>query len=168
MPPSFGIAVLVLGGVLLLIAVVGGRFKLFGAEVTGEAGKGGRILAGAIGVLLILVALGSPQATPEFAQASGTSPAPNEGPTAIAASLATGTEANQRKESYPPSVRSKWLRECLDAGKSISQCQCFLEQFESRYSVTEYAALLVQIQTGDIPADYKAVREEIDTACADK
>ena len=33
MPPTVQMGLLVLGGILILIALVGGRFKLFGAEV---------------------------------------------------------------------------------------------------------------------------------------
>jgi len=46
MPTTLDIAFIVLGGVLLLVSVVGGRFKLFGAEVAGEAGRIGRLMAG--------------------------------------------------------------------------------------------------------------------------
>ena len=53
MPQSIPIAAFVLGGVLLLVSVVGGRFKIFGAEVSGVAGRSGRIVAGFAGCLLI-------------------------------------------------------------------------------------------------------------------
>lgn len=45
MPTSVTIGAFVLAAVLLLVGLVGGRFKLFGAEVSGEAGRAGRILA---------------------------------------------------------------------------------------------------------------------------
>jgi cytochrome c-type biogenesis protein CcmH/NrfG len=53
MPGTIPIAAFVLGAVLLLIAIVGGRFKIFGAEISGVAGRTGRIVAGLAGGLLI-------------------------------------------------------------------------------------------------------------------
>lgn len=53
MPESIPIASFVLGGVLLLIAVVGGRFKIFGAEVSEVVRGPGRFVAGVLGVILI-------------------------------------------------------------------------------------------------------------------
>lgn len=54
MPASLSIGAFVLGGVLLLIAILHGGFKLFGAEVSGNAGFIGRIIAFVAGVTLIL------------------------------------------------------------------------------------------------------------------
>jgi hypothetical protein len=58
MPSSVAIAAFVLGGVLLLVAVVGGKFKLFGAEVSGAANNPGRWVAGLLGCCLTVVGLG--------------------------------------------------------------------------------------------------------------
>jgi hypothetical protein len=63
MPQSISIAVLVLGGVLLLVAITGGKFKIFEAEVdSAVSSKLVRLISGAIGIVLITVAvtLGSP------------------------------------------------------------------------------------------------------------
>ena len=57
MPENIMIAAFVLGSVMLLISIVGGRFKIFGAEVSGVAGPTGRILAGVVGAILIGIGL---------------------------------------------------------------------------------------------------------------
>ncbi|MGH7467856.1 MAG: hypothetical protein ACRENP_07680 [Longimicrobiales bacterium] len=57
MPSNLAIGAFVLGGVLLLISVLRGGFKLFGAEVTGSAGGGGRVVAFVAGVALIVTGL---------------------------------------------------------------------------------------------------------------
>ena len=57
MPQSITIAAFVLGPVLLLIALLGGGFKIFGAEVPGKTGWGGRIVAGIAGTIFICVGL---------------------------------------------------------------------------------------------------------------
>jgi hypothetical protein len=56
MPASLTIGAFVLGGVLLLIAVLRGGFKLFGAEVSGTAGGGGRLIAFITGIVLLVTA----------------------------------------------------------------------------------------------------------------
>ena len=57
MPQSITIAAFVFGAVLLLIALVGGGFKIFGAEVSGSAGKVARSVAGLGGLALLCVGL---------------------------------------------------------------------------------------------------------------
>jgi|SRR5208283_4341899 len=57
MPQSITIAAFVFGAVLLLISLLGGGFKIFGAEVSGSAGKVGRLVAGVAGFILISVGL---------------------------------------------------------------------------------------------------------------
>jgi hypothetical protein len=65
MPSSVPIAAFVLGGVLLLVAILGGKFKLFGAEISEAAGKPARWFAGLLGCCLTIVGLGlsAPAAT---------------------------------------------------------------------------------------------------------
>ena len=58
MPNSIEIGLLVLGGVLLLVAVLGGKFKLWGAEIEGTTGRAGRIGALILGLVFIILALG--------------------------------------------------------------------------------------------------------------
>lgn len=69
MPQTLAIGAFVLGAVLLLIAVLKGGFKIFGAEVSSSAGTGGRLVAGVLGLVLIVVgfALGhqEPASKPE-------------------------------------------------------------------------------------------------------
>lgn len=57
MPPNLQIAALVLGAVFLLVAILGGRFKIFTAEVTGTASRAGRSIAGVVGIAIIAVSL---------------------------------------------------------------------------------------------------------------
>jgi hypothetical protein len=57
MSPSIMTAAFVLGAVLLLIAILRGSFKIFGAEVDGSAGRFGRIFAGFLGLILVCIGL---------------------------------------------------------------------------------------------------------------
>ncbi|HEX4133754.1 MAG TPA: hypothetical protein VHY84_03955 [Bryobacteraceae bacterium] len=58
MPQSIAIGLLVLGGVLLLIAILGGNFKIFGAEIGEKISSGPiRLLAGVLGIAFIFLAL---------------------------------------------------------------------------------------------------------------
>jgi len=57
MPESLTIAAFVFGAVLILLSLVGGEFKLYGAEVSGKASKFGRVVAFALGVGLIIMGL---------------------------------------------------------------------------------------------------------------
>jgi RNA polymerase sigma-70 factor (ECF subfamily) len=56
MPQTLAVSVFVFGAVLILIALLGGRFRVFGAEIMDTVGRVGRIIAGFAG-LLILVGL---------------------------------------------------------------------------------------------------------------
>jgi len=64
-------AAFVLGAVLLLIAFVGGSFKIFAAEISGSAGRLTRWTSGGLGLVLILIGLAfailelQPQPSPE-------------------------------------------------------------------------------------------------------
>jgi len=57
MPESLTIGAFVFGAVLILLSLVGGEFKLYGAEVSGKAGRLGRVVAFALGVMLIVFGL---------------------------------------------------------------------------------------------------------------
>ena len=60
MPQTVTIGAFVLGSVLILIAILGGRFKIFGAEISGTTGRIGRIVSGIAGTILVLLgAVGS-------------------------------------------------------------------------------------------------------------
>lgn len=123
MPQSITIAAFVFGAVLLLIAIVGGGFKIFGAEVSGSAGKGGRLGAGLAGVILLCVGLfgsfdktGAPSALPansnaqQKASAPTTTPAPSnlqpapqpaQNDSKFAANKATGTAGTDNSQEPP-------------------------------------------------------------------
>jgi hypothetical protein len=53
MPEHLSIAAFVFGAVLILLALVGGEFKLFGAEISGRTGRFGRALAFVLGIASI-------------------------------------------------------------------------------------------------------------------
>jgi hypothetical protein len=57
MPQSVSLAAFIFGAVLVLIAVLGGRFKIFGAEVTGTVSGPLRVVAGTVGVPLLAVGM---------------------------------------------------------------------------------------------------------------
>lgn len=54
MPQGITIAAFVLGSVFLLLALVGGGFKIFGAEISGKIGPLARAVAGVLGSILVL------------------------------------------------------------------------------------------------------------------
>ena len=78
MPQTVIIGAFVLGSVLGLIALLGGHFKIFGAEVSGGAGPGARAVAGIAGTALIAFGLyggQNPTANPDGgARAAPTTP----------------------------------------------------------------------------------------------
>lgn len=58
MPASIAIGLIVLGGVLLLVAILGGNFKIFGAEVGEKVSSGFiRLLSGVLGIAFVFLAL---------------------------------------------------------------------------------------------------------------
>lgn len=57
MPQSITIASFVFGAVLVLIAIVGGRFRIFGAEVSETVGRRGRVVAAVVGIVFIAIGL---------------------------------------------------------------------------------------------------------------
>jgi hypothetical protein len=57
MPNTVAVTVAVIGSVLILVAIVGGNVKIFGAEVSGKISNTSRWLAGVLGVSFISLAL---------------------------------------------------------------------------------------------------------------
>src|SRR5882762_9589230 len=57
MPQSTQIAAFILGAVLLLIALLGGGFSIFGAGVPGKVGTPGRLVAFVLSLIFIAVGL---------------------------------------------------------------------------------------------------------------
>jgi ABC-type transport system substrate-binding protein len=83
MPANLTLALVVVGAVLLLIALLGGQFKIFGAEVPGTVGRASRWMSGVAGVILLVagIYLGGglsreePKTTGETATTASKSPA---------------------------------------------------------------------------------------------
>lgn len=103
MDDPLNIAVFGFGAILLLIAVLNGQFKIYGAEISGGTGLVGRLVAGLLGLVLILFGLdrGGFLDSPEAAQlqsaptAAGAAPATEEPPAEASAETpaADATEA---------------------------------------------------------------------------
>lgn len=87
MPQSISIAAFVFGAVLLLIALLGGGFKIFGAEMPGKAGGVARAVAAFGGVIFLLVGIGG----------SMQEPAPAESPPTPMAKVSASVPAPQPK-----------------------------------------------------------------------
>jgi hypothetical protein len=92
MPQSITAAAFVLGAVLLLIAILHGSFKIFGAEVEGSTGRFGHIFAGFLGILLISIGL--------FGSLYKSSPQPSVVPPSPANATA-GQQQTRRPEPEP-------------------------------------------------------------------
>ena len=63
MPTSLSIAAFVLGAVLVLVSLLSGGFKLFGAEVSGTTGAGRKFVAFIVGIILIIVGFATDSAS---------------------------------------------------------------------------------------------------------
>ncbi len=57
MPSTIELALVVLGAILILISILGGKFKIFGADIEGTTGKFGRIVAFVLGLIFIFIAI---------------------------------------------------------------------------------------------------------------
>lgn len=119
MPTNLSIGFLVLGGVLVLVAVVGGHFKIFGAEISGRASAGGRWFAGVLGTLLIGVS------------AFGLALPPNVEP-----------------KSFSDATKQNVLTSCAASGATRTHCECALGKLEAAVSETELAAMETRISMG--------------------
>jgi hypothetical protein len=109
MPQSLSIGAFVFGAVLVLLSLVVGKFKLFGAEVDGTVGKAGRVIAFLFGVFLISTSLNLNHDQPS---PQGSSPQP-----ATTQTISNGGRADTasvvgpapREESpAPPSLTQKF------------------------------------------------------------
>ena len=106
MPQSIAIGLLALGGVLLLVAFTGGKFKIFGAEVDSAVSSASvRLLAGVLGVAFVVTALAQNKlgGTP-----SGQAPASNQpaSPSASAPVPGASSQASAPASSSAPSAAS--------------------------------------------------------------
>jgi len=146
MPPNLSIGAFVLGGVLLLLSVVSGGFKLFGAEVTGSAGRTGRVVAFMAGVVLIVTGflhdgpepptrVADPTASAPISQAPAVLPTA-ERQTPVVARLQTApaapaqtsrnTDATVRQSSNDPVLRVEWraaTQELMAIATSLSDAR---------------------------------------------
>ncbi len=57
MPENLPLTLVIVGAILLLIGLLGGQFKIFGAEVPGKVGRASRWISGFTGVVLIVVGI---------------------------------------------------------------------------------------------------------------
>lgn len=67
MPESLALGAFVLGAVLLLLSLINGGFKIFGAEVSGTTGTAGRLVAFVAGLIFLIVGFSytaEPSSTP--------------------------------------------------------------------------------------------------------
>ena len=129
MPQSITIAAFVLGAVLLLIALLGGNFKIFGAEVSGSAGQGPRTLAGGLGVLFIAIGLFGSLGSKSEAEQKGAPPTHEQGPTTGGS---RGSAQPPPVDPQPPPEAARPAREELPniAGE-------WRDEIGSRYQITQ-------------------------------
>src|SRR5689334_9964740 len=65
MPATVTIGAFVFGAVLLLLAIVGGGIKLFGAEITGSVGKVARTVAFVLGLAFVSLGISGLEPDPD-------------------------------------------------------------------------------------------------------
>ena len=104
MPDNLGIGFFVLGAVLILIALVGGKFKIFIAEISPAVTSPFiRIIAFALGVTFILLSLNPAMISVAIAESTATSsPLPTESPQWIP--QFTETSVIPTQTSLPPTA----------------------------------------------------------------
>lgn len=126
MPQSVAIGILALGAVLLLLALAGGSFKIFGSEMPTAANRTARVIAFAIGIVLLGFSLfhfqGDQGAKPQTSQPAQASPAPShpvtiDNPPKTEAALSAPSPASAAPEilNDPTAVRV-FGREGMDFG----------------------------------------------------
>ncbi|ASC72312.1 hypothetical protein XM38_032690 [Halomicronema hongdechloris C2206] len=141
MPDSIQIGILVLGAVLLLIAILGGNFKLFGAEVTATvSNRFLRFTAFALGTALLIIAIGLPafESTPPPPEPTPTaSPTLTVSPTPTASPTATPSPP-------PPEPTPDGLSDCrLTIRNPLVSLMSEPDQFSRE---------IIRVQPGDYPA----------------
>jgi hypothetical protein len=103
MPQSLAMGAFVLGAVLLLISLLSGGFKIFGAEVSGTTGIIGRLVAFVIGIFFLVIGFSNtesekpPAVRPPTVVNTPAQPAdPQPGPQPFSAASSVGSP------SFPP------------------------------------------------------------------
>ncbi|HVZ38331.1 MAG TPA: hypothetical protein VHI13_03570 [Candidatus Kapabacteria bacterium] len=106
MPQTISLGAFVLGAVLLLVGLVGGRFKIFSAEVESSAGKLARTIATILGICLVGFGLMRETGFLNGALAEG-----NPGPDTTARPHGAGgsgsTDIGDHPTTPPPAVREE-------------------------------------------------------------
>ncbi|MGD0938969.1 MAG: SH3 domain-containing protein [Terracidiphilus sp.] len=100
MPQSIAVGLLVLGGVLLLVAITGGKFKIFGAEVDSAVSSAPvRLVAGLLGVGFIVISLAQQKVS-----GSASDPKPSTNQSGSSSSPGTGSDVSPASGSGPSAV----------------------------------------------------------------
>jgi hypothetical protein len=125
MPQSLSIGVLVLGGVLLLIAIIGGGFKIFGAEVADKISNTPlRLLSGALGICFIFLALSPSFNAAGLRLGGGGSSEPPASSTSPPSRFYFNYQnnPNERHDMYR-SNNSRWIEQTPDGGNVFTFAQ---------------------------------------------
>lgn len=130
MPENVPLALVVVGAVLLLIALLGGRFKLFGAEVQGTVGRASRWLSGFAGVALIAVAIYAGSGT---TQRESTAPPPPQPSTAgTRPSRPPAAPSGQSAEPSPPPKPQEGPARAADPGEVFISTAVWPQSIDGR------------------------------------
>jgi cytoskeletal protein RodZ len=167
MPQSIAIGLLVLGGVLLLVAVTGGKFKIFVAEVDSPVSNTPvRILAGVLGVAFIVTSLvqgnisGSTPAQTNANTQSASPSSPASGATNQAGSAAT-SEPKNVPSPQPIPVAQKGQAADSDSSDTSDAPSASNASPKSVVSSNEYAVVF------DPPSNIRvAPSKSSDTLCS--
>ena len=177
MPPTLSIGAFVLGGVLLLLSVVRGGFKIFGAEVKETAGGIARVVAFLAGVILIVTGfLHDRQDQPDksadrdgaAASAQTAVVPPITGPQAIP----QGTPANARREADRPTrptpsdpdpvVRVEWraaTQELMSIAASLTDAEKYVLGMNAIVTGQDIYAIHVRVtNVGAVPVEVSPER----------
>jgi len=151
MPQNLRTAAFVLGAVLLLIAVVGGRFKIFGAEVSGEAATIGRLFSAVLGVALVfgtILAWPEPSRLPRPPHDEPREPEPELDP-----------DPEPVTDHYEDPFQS-YRGMCVSGGTGEAQCDCIVRKLRKKYSAATFARL-----QGTVDSAFNAYSVQATLAC---
>jgi len=107
MPPTLAVGLIVLGGVLLLVSIIGGKFKIFGAEVTETISNWQlRLLAGVLGIVFVLTAVFQPSLTLSGAKSGGSPDTLPKVQRSVAESPVKPAITTERPKLIPPQQKN--------------------------------------------------------------